>query len=83
MTIGAGNNNRATLHLLRRNPVLTAVMVCSLVLGMTALAAAYTVWRAGSSCSLPHKTVLHYVVRVVEVTAGPGVLMGHQAPRAA
>jgi hypothetical protein len=67
MTIGTDNNNRATL--LRRKPVLTAMMVSSLVLGITALAAAITVWRASSSCSISHKTVLPYVVRVVEGTA--------------
>jgi hypothetical protein len=67
MTISTDNNNRATL--LRRKPVLTAMMVCSLVLGMTALAAAITVWRAISSCPNPRTTVLPYVVQVVAATA--------------
>jgi len=69
MTISTDNKNRATLYLLRRNPVLTAMMVSSLVLGITALVAAFTVWRASSSCSIPRKTVFPYVVRVVEATA--------------
>jgi hypothetical protein len=82
MTISTDNNNRVTL--LRRKPVLTAMMVSSLVLGITALVAAITVWRASSSCSIPHKTVLPYVVQVVEGTAGRSVLLiEHQAPRAA
>jgi hypothetical protein len=84
MTIGTDNNNRATLFLLRRNPVLTAMMVSSLILGVTALVAAFTVWRASSSCSIPRKTVFPYVVRVVETTAGRAeVLIEHQAPRTA
>jgi hypothetical protein len=84
MTISTDSNNRTTLYLLRRNPVLTAMMVCSLVLGLTALAAAFTVWRASSTCSIPRKTVFPYVVRVVEATAGRAeVLIEYQAPRAA
>ena len=67
MTISTDNNNRATL--LRRKPVLTAMMVSSLVLGMTTLAAAITVWRASSSCPNPRTAVLPYFVRVVEATA--------------
>jgi hypothetical protein len=82
MTISTDNKNRATL--LRRNPVLTAMMVSSLILGITALVAAITVWRASSSCSIPHKTVLPYVVQVVETPAGRAVLLTeHQTPRAA
>jgi hypothetical protein len=81
MTISIDNNNRATL--LRRKPVLTAMMVSSLVLGITALVAAITVWRASSSCSIPHKTVLPYVVQVVEGTSRSDLLIEHQAPRAA
>jgi uncharacterized protein (DUF2062 family) len=46
----------------RRNPVLTAMMVCSLVLGMTAMIAAVAAWRASSSCSIPHKTLHPYLV---------------------
>jgi hypothetical protein len=83
MTISTDNKNRTTLYLLRRNPVLTAMMVCSLVLGLTALVAAFTVWRASSSCSIPRKTVFPYVVQVVEATASRAdVLIEHQAPRA-
>jgi hypothetical protein len=83
MTISTDNNNRATWHLLRRNPVLTAMMVSSLVLGITALVAAFTMWRAISSCSLPRKTIFPYVVRVVEANAGRAdALMEPRASRA-
>jgi len=81
MTISTDKNKRVTL--LRRNPVLTAMMVSSLVLGITALAAAITVWRASSSCSLPRKTVLPYVVQVVEATGRADVLFEHRAAHAA
>jgi hypothetical protein len=82
MTISTDNNNRATV--LRRNPVLTAMMVSSLVLCITALVAAFTVWRASSSCSIPRKTVFPYVVQIVEGTAGGAVLLiEHRASRAA
>jgi hypothetical protein len=84
MTTSTDNNNRATFYLLRRNPVLTAMMVSSLILGITALVAAFTVWRASSSCSIPRKTVFPYVVRVVEATGSQAdVLIEYQAPRAA
>jgi len=77
MTISTDNNNRAPLYLLRRNPVLTAMMVSSLVLGITALVAAITVWRASSSCSIPRRTVLPYVVQAVAATASrTDVLIG-------
>jgi hypothetical protein len=70
MMIGTDEYFRATLYILRRKPVLTAMMVSSLVLGATALAAAITVWRTNSSCSIPHKTVHPYLVQIVEGIAG-------------
>jgi hypothetical protein len=83
MTIGTDNNKRATFYLLRRNPVLTAMMVSSLILGITALVAAFTMWRASSSCSIPRKTVFPYVVQVVEASAGRAdELIEHQVLRA-
>jgi hypothetical protein len=45
------------------------MIVSSLVLGITAVAAAITVWRASSSCPNPRTTVLPYVVQVVAATA--------------
>ncbi len=84
MMIGTDNYFRATLYMLRRKPVLTAMMVSSLVLGITALVAAITVWRASSSCSIPHKTVPHYLVQVVaEPASRTDVPIEHQGLRAA
>jgi hypothetical protein len=83
MIIGTDNYFRATLYMLRRKPVLTAMMVSSLVLGITALVAAITVWRASSSCSIPHKTLHPYVVQVVGEVARSDVLMEHSALSAA
>lgn len=42
----------ATLYRLRQKPVLTAMMVCSLVFGATALTAGVVVWRVNSNCSI-------------------------------
>jgi hypothetical protein len=38
------------MGILGRNPVLTAMVVCSLVLGVTVLMASFMVWRADSIC---------------------------------
>ncbi|HMH87952.1 MAG TPA: hypothetical protein VK523_04885 [Steroidobacteraceae bacterium] len=66
MMINTDGHFRATLYILRRKPVLTAMMVSSLVLGLTGLAAAITVWHDNSSCSIPRKTVHPYLAVVVE-----------------
>jgi len=42
----------------RRNPVLTAMMVCSLVLGVTALTAGIAVWRVNFSCAIAERSAL-------------------------
>jgi hypothetical protein len=69
----------------RRNPVLMAMVVSSLILGMTALAAAIAVWQASSSCSIPRKTLYPYLVQVVAEMTGRAedVQIEQQAPRAA
>jgi hypothetical protein len=66
MMISTDGYFRAILYILRRKPVLTAMMVSSLVLGLTGLAAAITVWRDNSSCSIPHKTMHPYLVQILE-----------------
>jgi len=62
-----------TLH---RNPVLTALMVTSLIIGVTASIAGVAAWRASSACNIPPAPP-HLVV-----DAGgddrPGLMM-HQA----
>jgi hypothetical protein len=83
MIIGTDNYYRATLYMLRRKPVLTAMMVSSLVLCMTALVAAFTVWRASSSCSIPRKILHPYVVQLVGEVARSDVPMQHSALSAA
>ena len=57
---------RAALSRLQRNPVLTAMMVYSLVFGMTALTATIAVWRAGSDCTTSHTAVVPHAVHVAE-----------------
>jgi cell division protein FtsX len=57
---------RAAISRLQRNPVLTAMMVYSLVFGMTALTATIAVWRAGSDCTTSHSTMVPNVVHVAE-----------------
>jgi hypothetical protein len=42
----------ATLYRLRQKPVLTAMMVSSLVFGATALTAGVVVWRVNANCSI-------------------------------
>jgi hypothetical protein len=66
MMISTDGYFRAISYILRRKPVLTAMMVSSLVLGLTGLAAAITVWRDNSSCSIPHKTMHPYLVQIDE-----------------
>jgi putative ABC transport system permease protein len=55
---------RAVLYRLRRNPVLTAMMLYSVVLGMTALMAAFAVWRASSGCPMRQRSEPLYVVQI-------------------
>jgi hypothetical protein len=70
----------AVLYWFRRNPVLTAMMVCSLVLGVTALTAGIAVWRVNFSCAIAERTVLPNVVQVVTGIANRGDLLGqHEA----
>ena len=66
MMISTNGHFRAISYILSRKHVLTAMMVSSLVLGLTGLAAAITVWRDNSSCSIPHKTMHPYLVQIVE-----------------
>jgi len=64
----------------RRNPVLTAMMVCSLVLGVTALTAGIAVWRVNFSCAIAERSALPNVVQVVAGIANRSDLLGqHEA----
>jgi hypothetical protein len=78
MMISTDNYFRAISYILRRNPVLTAMIVSSLVLGITALIAAIAVWRVSSSCSIPRKPVLPYLVFVEETVSRADVQIAYQ-----
>src|ERR1700731_1206690 len=52
MTTDAAYFLHATLYRLRQKPVLTAMMVSSLVFGATALTAGVVVWRVNSNCAI-------------------------------
>jgi hypothetical protein len=60
----------ATLYGLRRKPVMTAMMVCSLVFGVTAAIAGVKVWRASSVCTIAQSSALPSVVQAVTDVAG-------------
>jgi hypothetical protein len=69
----------ATLHRLRRKPVMTAMMVCSLVFGVTAAIAGIKVWRATSVCTIAHSSALPAVLQPVADVAGQSdLLIQHQ-----
>jgi hypothetical protein len=54
------------LNGLRSRPVLAALVVYSVSLGIAVLMAAFAVWRAGSSCPLSRRPEHSYVVRIAE-----------------
>jgi hypothetical protein len=60
----------ATLSGLRRKPVMTAMMVCSLVFGVTAAIAGIKVWRASSVCTIAQGSALPSVVQADTDVAG-------------
>jgi hypothetical protein len=69
----------ATLHRLRRKPVMTAMMVCSLVFSVTAAIAGIKVWRASSVCTIAQSSTLPSVVQAVTDVAGQSdLLIQHQ-----
>jgi hypothetical protein len=70
---------RATLYRLRRKPVMTAMMVCSLVFGVTAAIAGIKVWRASSVCTIAQSSALPGVAQAVADVAGQSdLLIQHQ-----
>jgi hypothetical protein len=52
MLTGAARSFDAILFKLNRKPVMTAMMVWSLVFGISAFVAGITVWRVNSSCEI-------------------------------
>jgi hypothetical protein len=84
MMTGAAYYLHATLYRLRRNPVLTAMMVSSLVFGITVLIAGIAVWRVSSPCSIPQMSALPTVVQAVtEIASRSDLSIPHQALQAA
>jgi hypothetical protein len=72
-----------TLNRLRQKPVLTAMMVSSLVFGATALMAGVVVWRVNSNCSIEASSGLSNVGRLVTDSPGHSDLwIDHQALQA-
>jgi hypothetical protein len=63
MGITAGHYFRVALYRLRRNPVLTAMVLYSAVFGVTALMAAFAVWLASSGCPIRQRPEPPYVVQ--------------------
>jgi hypothetical protein len=61
---------------LGRRPVLAAMAVYSVGLGIAVLMAVFAVWRASSSCPLPRRPEHSYVVKIVErgVIAERGII---------
>jgi hypothetical protein len=72
----------AALYQLRQRPVLTAMMVFSLVFGVTALSAGIAVWRVNSSCPVTENPSLPNLVQVATERASESdVLIQHQSQR--
>jgi hypothetical protein len=81
MQDNAANHFDAILNRLHRNPVLTAMLVTSLIIGVTASVAGVASWRANSAC-IAEKTAPPHVARDLADDAGMGDVMVRQALQA-
>ena len=84
--IAAMQNNAAShfdaiSNRLQRNPVLTAMTVTSLIIGVTTSIAGVAAWRASSACIAPTSTSPHFVQGVADDAPRSDLLM-HQALQA-
>jgi len=80
----AGYHLHLALRRLRYHPVLTAMMVYSVGFVVAALIAAFALWRATSSSTIPHNSELLYVVQIIAGGAGrsdAGVLSANHERR--
>ena len=77
MLTGPAYNFDTILCRLRRNPVVTAMMVCSLVFGVSALIAGVKVWRESSLCTIAQTSAPPNVVQVDLDVAGRSDLLMH------
>ena len=83
MTTDAAYYLHATLNRLLQKPVLTAMTVCSLVFGATALTAGVVVWRVNSNCEIEASSGLSNVGHLVTDSPGHSDLwIDHQALQA-
>jgi hypothetical protein len=69
----------AALYQLRQKPVLTAMMVCSLVFGVTALSAGIAVWRVNSGCPTENPNLQNVVQLATERASRSDLLIQHQS----
>jgi hypothetical protein len=69
----------AALYQLRQKPVLTAMMVCSLVFGVTALSAGIAVWRVSSSCPTENFSLPNVVQLATDRASRSDLLTQHQS----
>ena len=68
---GAARYFHAILYQLRQKPVLTAMMVCLLVFGLTALTASIALWRVNSTCTVTENRSLPNVALAQAATDLP------------
>lgn len=81
MQNNAANHFDAISNRLQRNPVLTAMIVTSLIIGVTASVAGVAAWRASSACFAPTSAPLHPVQGVADEASRSDFVM-HQALQA-
>jgi hypothetical protein len=81
MQNNAANHFDAISNRLQRNPVLTAMIVTSLIIGVTASVAGVAAWRASSACFAPTSAPLHQVQGVADEASRSDLVM-HQALQA-
>jgi hypothetical protein len=81
MQNNADSHFDAISNRLQRNPVLTAMTVTSLIIGVTTSIAGVAAWRASSACIAPTSAPPHLVQGVADAAPRSDLLM-HQALQA-
>ena len=81
MQNNAASHFDAISNRLQRNPVLTAMTVTSLIIGVTTSIAGVAAWRASSACIAPTSAPPHLVQGVADAAARSDLLT-HQALQA-
>jgi hypothetical protein len=70
MRTTAGDYFNAALRGLRRSPVLTAILVYSIVFGAAVLMAGFAVWRSTASCPTSRSRPAVYVAKMSADSSG-------------